>query len=236
MIARKKIYITIFFITSCLLFGSRFHGTFHIFDPDICELPMIWKHSAGTIQEIQLAKSEKYCGAEIDVNLHPDGVFISEYYNHLNLDAPKLVDLIKSAPSIQYWWLDFKNLEYDNAAMASSALMDLAGMTDGRIIVESHNFLGLLFLNTEDSEILKAYWLAKNPKPYLYFLYLARSILAMAVINPDLVTLFANQAGSNDYIWVGSRQRMAFTVNDENILNELYLKDIEVILTDTLKP
>ena len=58
----------------------------------------------------------------------------------------------------------------------------------------------------------------------------------MALINPDFVTMFANQIGSNDYSWVGSRQRLAFTVNDEYTLNELYLKDIEVVLTDTLKP
>jgi len=236
MISTRKIYFTTFLIFSCFLFGFRFHGTFYAFDSNICELPMIWKHSVGTIKEIRLAKSDKYCGIEIDVNLHPDGFFISEYFNPLNSDAPKLVDLIQSAPSIQYWWLDFKNLEYDNAALATSALRDLTNMTDGRIIVESHNFFGLFFLNTKSSQIFKAYWLAKNSKPYSYFLYLVRSIFAMALINPDFVTMFANQIGSNDYIWVGSRQRLAFTVNDEYTLNELYLKDIEVVLTDTLKP
>ena len=60
----------------------------------------------------QSAIKDKYCGIEIDINLHPEGFFIAEYTNPLNIDAPKLLDLMKSFPSIQYWWLDFKNLKY----------------------------------------------------------------------------------------------------------------------------
>ena len=140
---------------------------------------MKWKHAAGTFEKIQLATKVKYCGLEIDINLHPKGFFIADYNNPLNLNAPKLVDLIKSFPSIKYWWLDFKNLKYDNADLASTALRELIKITSGKIIVESHNFWGLFFLNTNDEQIFKAYWLAKNSKWYLYFLYLARSIFAM---------------------------------------------------------
>ena len=236
IINKKNFYIIIFFILIFLLFVFRFHGTSYKFDPNVCELPMKWKHSAATFEQIQSAIKDKYCGIEIDINLHPEGFFIAEYHDSLNIDAPKLLDLMKSFPSIQYWWLDFKNLKYDNADLASFALEELTNITSGKIIVESHNFWGLFFLNTNNNQIFKAYWLAKNSKRYLYFLYLARSIFAMIFINPDFVTMFEHQVDTNDYIWVGSRQRLAFTVNNIETLNNLYLNNIEVVLTDKLKP
>ena len=232
----KKFYTIIFFILIFLLFAFRFHGASYKFDTNVCRLPMKWKHAAGTFEEIQLATKEQYCGIEIDINLNPEGFFIAEYHDPLNIDAPKLLDLVKSFPSIQYWWLDFKNLKSDNAGLASLALRELTNITSGKVIVESHNFWGLFFLNTNNDQIFKAYWLAKNSKRYLYFLYLARSIFAMIFINPDFVTMFAHQVGTTDYIWVGSRQRLAFTVNNIGTLNNLFLNNIEVVLTDKLKP
>ena len=236
IINNKKIYIIIFFILIFVLFALRFHGTSYKFDSNVCELPMKWKHATGTFEKIQSATKDKYCGIEIDINLHPEGFFIAEYDDPLNIDAPKLLDLMQSFPSIQYWWLDFKNLKYDNADLASLTLRELTNITSGKIIVESHNFWGLFFLNTNNNQIFKAYWLAKNSKWYLYFLYLARSIFAMIFINPDFVTIFSHQVGTTDYIWVGSRQRLAFTVNNIGILNNLFLNNIEVVLTDKLKP
>jgi hypothetical protein len=197
---------------------------------------MKWKHAAVTFEKIQLATKNKYCGIEIDVNLHPDGFFIAEYNDPLNIDAPKLKNLIKSFPSIKYWWLDFKNLEYNNSKLASSALIELSKITTGKIIVESHNFLGLFFLDTSNKFVFKAYWLAKNSKWYLYFLYLARSVFAMIFINPDFVTMFSHQVDGSDYIWVGSRTRLVFTVNNIETLNKLFFNNIEVILTDKLIP
>ena len=236
IINNKKIYLIIFFILIFLLFAFRFHGISYKFDPNVCELPMKWKHGAGTFEKIQSAIKDKHCGIEINIVLHPEGFFISEYTDPMNIDAPKLVDLMKSFPSIQYWWLDFKNLKYDNADLASLTLRELTNITSGKIIVESHNFWGLFFLNTNNNQIFKAYWLAKNSKRYLYFLYLARSIFAMIFINPDFVTIFSHQVGTTDYIWVGSRQRLVFTVNNIGTLNNLFLNNIEVVLTDKLKP
>ena len=58
----------------------------------------------------------------------------------------------------------------------------------------------------------------------------------MIFINPDFVTMFAHQVDTNDYIWVGSRQRLAFTVNNIETLNNLYLNNIEVVLIGDLNP
>ena len=58
----------------------------------------------------------------------------------------------------------------------------------------------------------------------------------MIFINPDFVTMFSHQVGTTDYIWVGSRQRLVFTVNNIGTLNNLFLNNIEVVLTDKLKP
>ncbi len=214
----------------------RFNGNNYNFNSIYCEVPMKWKHAVRNIQDVKLASKNKYCGIEIDINLHPNGVLISEYHNPMNLVAPKVVDLMRAAPEIEYWWLDFKNLKYSNATLASSVLKKLEAATDGKIIVESKNFFGLFFLNVDSSDIFKAYWLAKNSKLYLYFPYLARSILAMIMIDPDFVTLFSNQVSNNDYIWIGSRQKLVFTVNDPSDFNDLVLKDVEVVLTDTLPP
>ena len=55
-----KIYIIIFSILIFLLFAFRFHGTYYKFDPNVCELPMKWKHSAGTFEEIQSTNAIYY--------------------------------------------------------------------------------------------------------------------------------------------------------------------------------
>ena len=79
IINNKKIYLIIFFILIFLLFVFRFHGTSYKFDPNVCELPMKWKHSAATFEKIQSAIEDKHCGIEINIVLNPEGYFISEY-------------------------------------------------------------------------------------------------------------------------------------------------------------
>ena len=52
----------------------------------------------------------------------------------------------------------------------------------------------------------------------------------MIFINPNFVTMFSHQVGTFDFIWVGSRTRLAFTVNDIQTLNNLYLNTLETQL------
>ena len=78
IINKKKFYTIIFFILIFLLFALRFHGTSYKFDPNVCELPMKWKHATGTFETIQSATKDKYCGIEIDINL-------VEQFGHLDL-------------------------------------------------------------------------------------------------------------------------------------------------------
>ena len=106
--------------------------------------------------------------------------------------------------------------------------------------VESHNFIGLWFLNTKSDDVYKVYWLAKGPNKnnHLHWstpLYYLRSVLANIIIDPDFVSMFYYQASNLDFLWVGKRQRFAFTVNDSKEYESMSDMGVNVILTDSLK-
>lgn len=230
---KKNIYIAI--IVVLLMAFYRFHGSSIVLASHNCGTPAVWKHGTGTIEKLKIAEQQGFCGIEVDVIWISKGYFIAEYADPNKESAPKLSELITAFPNFKYWWLDVKNLDVANAAQASKGLNILLKQTSGKMIIESHNIFGLS-LFTSNERIYKAYWLAKNESWAGFIPYQLRSIFAMLVINPEFVSMFDYQVGENDYIWLGARTRLAFTVNNIQVLNSLFLNDVAVVLTDTLTP
>ena len=221
-----------------IFFFVRFYGEKIDLSIDECQYPMQWLHASGTKENLEYAVENKFCGVEIDTTLSINQNLIASYNNPNDLNALKLIDLINKNTNIKYWWLDFKNLSYSNFKIASKLINDLSEEYSNKIfLIESHNFIGLWFLNLKYENLYKIYWLSKGNKkdskinllsPFYYF----RSILANIFINPDFVSMFHYQVGDYDFLWVGNRNRFAFTVKSEIEFKNMEKFGVSVFLVD----
>lgn len=236
-----KIILLIFSFILIIFSFKRFNGEKIVFYSEICNYPMLWLHAAGSKERLKYAVENKYCGVEIDTTYSTERGLIASYNNPDDKNAQSIDELIKDNFHIRYWWLDLKNLNNTNAREISELINRLSMVhTRNIFFIESHNFIGLWFLKTKLKGIYKVYWLSKGPnknnqihwKTPLYYL---RSILANMIIDPDFVSMFHYQVGNFDYLWVGNRQRFAFTVNTHNDYQLITDMGVEIILTDDLK-
>ena len=236
--------IIIFYIICFCLFGIcffRFYGDEININDVNCEIPMLWLHAASTQEKLKYASESNYCGVEIDITLSPNRGLIASYNNPNDSNAPTLNDLISNNSKIKYWWLDFKNLNFSNAYSSSYLIESLSSKyTENIFFVESHNFIGLMFLNLKLENVYKTYWLAKGPNRNNQFhwstpLYYLRSFLSNIIIDPDFVSMFHYQISKQDFIWVGKRKRFAFTVNSFEEYEKISDAGVSVILTDQLE-
>lgn len=237
-----KIFISIIILFLLFyLFYLRFSGEKIVFEDKNCNYPMLWLHAAGSQERLKYALKNKYCGVEIDITFSSDRGLIASYNNPNDKNAPDLENLISNNSSIKYWWLDVKNINVSNALDVSEIIHNLSSRYNKNVfLIESHNFIGLWLLRTKSEDVYKIYWLAKGPKknnniswssPFYYF----RSVLANIIIDPDFVSMFHYQVGNSDFLWVGKRERFAFTINTSEEYNNLSTLGVSVILTDDLK-
>lgn len=218
----------------------RFYGEKIVLKDNICDYPMLWLHAAGSQERLKYASRNNYCGVEIDTTVSSNRGLIASYNKPNDLKASKIDDLISNNTNIKYWWLDLKNLNYSNASQASMLIENLSLKYKKNIfLIESHNFFGLWFLSLKPNNLYKTYWLAKGPNQNsdLHWstpFYFLRSVFANIFIDPDFISMFHHQVGNNDILWVGNRQRFAFTVNILDDFEILSDKGVNVILTDNL--
>tara|TARA_X000000950_G_C13627230_1_gene541918 strand:- start:17 stop:742 length:726 start_codon:yes stop_codon:yes gene_type:complete len=236
---KKNNLITIFIFLMLLTF-YRFYGEKLELNTEYCKNPKLWLHAAGSHEKLKYAFENEYCGVEVDTTFSPYRGLIASYNKPNDINAKNLKDLIAKNKGIKYWWLDFKNLNYSNANESAQLLKNLSVIYKEHVfLIESHDFIGLWFLNLELENFYKVYWLSKGPNkndnihwstPLYYF----RSALANIVINPDFISMFYYQVGQRDFLWLGKRQKFAFTVNDINEYKRLIQMGVYVILTDNL--
>ena len=239
----KKKKLIFYFIISLFIFlicFYRFYGEKIILTNDNCEYPMLWLHAAGSQERLKLASEKKYCGVEIDTTFSSNRGLIASYNKPNDTNVPNLEELISSNTSIKYWWLDLKNLNYSNAKESSKLIKDLSlKFKDNFFLIESHNFIGLWFFDSSQNNIYKTYWLAKGPyqnnklhlgTPFYYL----RSVLANIIIDPDFVSMFHYQVNHSDFLWIGTREKLTFTVNKAQEYKKVSKMGVSVILTDNL--
>ena len=107
----------------------------HIFDEKI------WIHRVNSIERANIM-AQKYKGIEIDITREPDS---NHFYVSHDPDPEIYLPLDKMFEGINhiqkhYFWLDFKNLEEENAGLALDYLSELTarhGINQKNIIVES---------------------------------------------------------------------------------------------------
>ena len=238
---KKKFFLILIFILLILIFFYKFNSKSIAFVDKSCGHPMLWLHAAYSQERLKFSIDNGYCGVEIDTTFSTNRGLIASYNEPDNLVVPLLEDLISDNLDIKYWWLDIKNLNATNAKKISNLIGDLSNkFNQTTFFIESHNFIGLWFLNTKSEELYKVYWLAKGPyknnqSHILTPLYFVRSILANIFINPDFISMFHYQLSEKDFIWVGNRQRFVFTVNNIKDYERAAFFGANVILTDNLK-
>lgn len=239
----KKKKVISYFIISFFIFllcFYRFYGEKTILTNDDCDYPMLWLHAAGSQERLKLASEKKYCGVEIDTTFSLNRGLIASYNKPNDTKVPNLEELISSNTSIKYWWLDLKNLNYSNAKESSKLIKDLSlKFKDNFFLIESHNFIGLWFFDSSQNNIYKTYWLAKGPyqnnklhwgTPFYYL----RSVLANIIIDPDFISMFHYQVNHSDFLWIGAREKLTFTINKAQDYKKVSKMGVSVILTDNL--
>lgn len=236
----KIIILSIILSTILIISLFRFYGDKIVFNDETCSGPMFWLHAAGLQERMNSVTKKRYCGVEIDTTFSFDRGLIASYNKPDDKNASSLEELINNNTSIKYWWLDLKNLNISNAIQISKLIKNLSSKYKNKeFLVESHNFLGLWFLNTNNEGIYKIYWLSKGPNKNNYThtstpLYLLRSILANIIIDPDFISMFHYQVSNKDFLWVGNRQKFAFTINDLEIYEDMTDMGVSVLLTDNI--
>ena len=236
-----RIFILSIIISSLLIISLfRFYGENKNFNDHGCKSPMLWLHAAGTQEKIESISQKKYCGVEIDTTFNTNRGLISSYNKPNDKSASSIEEIVYNNKNIKYWWLDLKNLNSSNAKQISKLMQNLSSkFTENIFLVESHNFMGLWFLNVDAKEVYKIYWLAKGPNKNNHIhattpLYLLRAILANIIIDPDFVSMFHYQVNNRDFIWVGNRQKFAFTINNLETYNKMADMGVSVLLTDNI--
>jgi hypothetical protein len=235
---QKRYYLAILIFFFILAISIRFFGEKTFLKHELCGDPMLWLHAASSQERLIYAANNKYCGVEIDTTFSKERGLISSYNKPDDESAANLKDLVANNLNIKYWWLDLKNLNGSNAGKISKEIENLSSIYQENIfLVESHNFLGLWFLNTNSESVYKVYWLAKSSKKNNKFqwntpIYYLRSILANIIINPEFVSMFHYQVSNLDFLWVGNRQRFAFTINNLKEYENASNMGVYVILTD----
>ena len=238
---QSKYYLVVIIFFIILIISFRFFGEKIFLENKLCGNPMLWLHAAGSQERLVYATDNKYCGVEIDTTFSTKRGLIASYNEPDDENAPNFEDLVANNLNIKYWWLDLKNLSGSNAFEISKEIKNLSSIYKENIfLVESHNFIGLWFLNTNSEDVYKIYWLAKGSKKNNKFqwstpIYYLRSVLANIIIDPDFISMFHYQASNLDYLWIGKRQKFAFTVNDFKEYNSMFDIGVSVILTDSLK-
>lgn len=236
----KNNYLIIIFIFLIVILFNRFYGQKLELNTEYCKNPKLWLHAAGSHERLKYAFENDFCGVEVDTTFSADRGLIASYNEPNDINAEKLKDLVTNNKGIKYWWLDFKNLNYSNANEASQLLESLSVIDKKNVfLIESHNLIGLWFLKLEFENIYKVYWLAKGPNKNSQIhwstpLYYLRSVIANIVLNPDFISMFYYQVGQNDFLWVGTRHKFAFTVNDIYEYERLIQLGVHVVLTDNL--
>ncbi len=241
MIKKYRIIILLIILLFLLIISLiRFYGEKKFFHDNSCKSPMLWLHAVGNKERMERISQNKYCGVEIDTTYSSDRGLIASYNKPNDKNALRIEEIIYNNTNIKYWWLDFKNLNSSNAKQISKLIKNLSSkFTENIFLVESNNFVGLWFLNTDADEIYKIYWLAKGPYKNNQIhastpLYLLRAILANIIIDPDFVSMFHYQVNNVDFLWVGNRQKFAFTINSLETYNKMSDMGVSVLLTDNI--
>lgn len=140
-----------------------------------CATPALWAHRGfhvvsqeNSVASVSAAVAKGFCGAEIDVQWFNDrGLVVAHDEINENdllpnaLTLAQLLDSLPQAPS--YLWLDFKNLDYVNAAAAARHLDSLIVRHHfaHRFVVESVSSVPLRMLWWHAPDVIPAYWIKR---------------------------------------------------------------------------
>jgi len=151
------ISVVLIFIISVVFLSNK---TLLFFFPD-----KIWAHKVNNIEKLEEA-SKKYAGIELDVVFHKKTNSFD--VNHptdssINLSLTEFFLSQKNSVSNCKYWIDFKNLDYENKKLSADKLDSIANVFEidkKNIIIESISpkFLKLF----DDKGFLTSYYLPTN--------------------------------------------------------------------------
>ncbi len=235
----KKKYFLAALPVAILFFATIYHffqyRTLDLSIPD-CTRAMTWAHASNGQDRVQSALVKGFCGVELDVHYHPEGYFVVAHDDLSNSAAPRLESILNHfSETKMYWWLDFKNLSFENAENAAVVLKNFERFNNFIFVVESHNFFGLWRLPlSSHKKVFKAYWASVERKGILRHAFdKLRIFAAVLLINPSIVSMNAEQAEAIDDWYLFARHRFAFTVNASDQIKMLFENGFSVILTDS---
>lgn len=204
---------------------------------------MIWAHRGFTqgfrdnsIESFDAARSTGYYGIEIDIHfLEGKGFIVAHDISPKMSDNNSVLSLdtvFKRYTDQFYYWLDFKNLDTDNAAESGKILSDLVRTyhLQGHVFIESQRARALRKLKSVGPEIHTIYWLHRNleNKTALF-----KAKYNTIISGADSVSLPAEHV-SESFIENFSHLNMAvFTVNDAETIEQLFQRGVRVVLSDS---
>jgi glycerophosphoryl diester phosphodiesterase len=204
---------------------------------------MIWAHrgykvgsSDNSIESFDAAKKMGYYGIELDIHFIEGKGFVvahdipaKEIYNAASL----LLDSVFSRYGKQFhYWLDFKNLDLNNAEKSGKLLskyINLYGL-EGRIFVESREARALGKLKSVAPEVNTIYWMHGSLRNSFE---LFRAKYDTLVSRADTVSLPAHYVSDVVFSNFSHLNIAVFTVNDAAVIAGLFQRGVRIILTDS---
>ncbi|MEP7086892.1 MAG: glycerophosphodiester phosphodiesterase family protein, partial [Gemmatimonadota bacterium] len=161
-----------------------------------CAHPALWAHRGyhaaaqeNSVASVTAAVAKGFCGAEIDVQWFSDRGLVVAHdevaEGDLLKNALTLAQLLDSLPRPpQYLWLDFKNLDASNAAVAAAHLDSLIAKHHfaNRFVVESVSSVPLRMLWWHAPRVIPAYWINRPPHGWKGPLHDAQIAVAIGLL------------------------------------------------------
>jgi Glycerophosphoryl diester phosphodiesterase family len=211
-----------------------------------CGVPAIWAHrgfhevaAENSVASVRAAVDKGFCGAEIDVQWFANRGLVVAHdeveTNDLLPDALTLAELLDSLPRApQYLWLDFKNLDRQNAAAAAAHIDSLIVRHHfaHRFVVESVKSIPLRILWWHAPDVIPAYWINRPSHGWKGPLHDAQIAAAVGLLGLPALSVPQEMLTEHLRTYFGHLSLFTWTCNTRDEIEHARRLGARVVLTD----